>query len=68
MGAPRAAVLEAGMTDIHAFANELGLDVPKVPQTNGRALFVSVSLVCLTSMAGWLGFLGWGCGHLLGIW
>ena len=56
------------MTDIHAFANELGLDVPKVPQTNGRAAFVSLLLLCLTAMAGWLGFLGWGCGHLFGVW
>jgi hypothetical protein len=57
------------MTDIHAaFANELGLDVRKAPQTDGRALFVSVSLVCLTAQAGWLGFLGWGFGYLIGIW
>ena len=55
------------MTDI-PHANELGLYVPKAPSTHGGALFVSVSLVCLTSMVGWLGFLGWGCGHLLGIW
>jgi hypothetical protein len=56
------------MTDIPAFANELGVDVPKLPHHEGRALFIAVSLVCLTAMVGWLGFLGWGCGHLLGIW
>jgi hypothetical protein len=46
-----------------------GLERPfPSPSNDGRLLFVSVLLVCLTAMAGWVGFLGWGCGHLLGIW
>jgi hypothetical protein len=58
------------MTDLHASNNELVVDAPpKLPQAaEGRGLFISLLLVCLIAMAGWLGFLGWGCGHLLGIW
>ena len=61
---------QASMTDIRASNNEVVVDAPpKLPQaTEGRALFISLLLVCLTAMVGWLGFLGWGCWYLLRLW
>ena len=58
------------MTDLHAPNNvEAQGATPRLPQaTEGRALFISLLLLCLTAMAGWLSFLGWGCEYLLGLW
>jgi hypothetical protein len=58
------------MTDIPASNNEVAANAPpkRPPPAERRTLFVSLLLLCLTAMAGWLGFLGWGCGYLLGIW
>jgi hypothetical protein len=58
------------MTDIQALSNEVAIDAQPKPRqaTGGRARLIVLMLVCLTAMAGWLGFLGWGSGHLFGIW
>jgi hypothetical protein len=53
-------------------SGEVADDVPhnlEFPQKKeGRLLFSGLLLVCAAAMAGWIVFLAWGAGHLLGIW
>lgn len=53
-------------------SGEVADDVPhksKLPQKKeGRLLFSGLLLLCATSMAVWIVFLGWSSGYILGIW
>jgi hypothetical protein len=57
------------MTELSGKVMEEALPKHQQRRARGsRIIFVFLLLLCVTAMAGWLGFLGWGSGHLMGIW
>ena len=59
------------MTDLAASERQVVLAIPALPRrqaANGRGVFISLLLLCCTTMVSWLAFLIWGSGYILGIW
>jgi hypothetical protein len=53
-------------SDRHVFLATPAL--PRRQAANGRGAFISLLLLCCTTMVSWLALLIWGSGYILGIW
>jgi hypothetical protein len=61
---------ETVMTDLAASDRQVFLATPALPRraANDRGVFISLLLLCCTTMVSWLALLIWGSGYILGIW